>query len=154
MTDDAILSLFSFLLVIRLNYWVIIHAYKFVIVVKKNMSSPVHLMILAWALWHCPCYVTKIIIIKSPPTMWWWRLIVFAESAHRGRRRHLFLLSLENPSSDYFQIFAVCKLAPGNLPGEFFCVFSVSLTKSKMAAKILWGTLQLESLHRFVSCLV
>ena len=37
---------------------------------------------------------------------------VFAESA---RRRHLFLLSLENPYSDYFQIFAVCILALGNL---------------------------------------
>ena len=36
MTDDAILSLFSSLLVIQLNYWVIIHAYRFVIVVKKK----------------------------------------------------------------------------------------------------------------------
>ena len=97
--------------------------------------------------------VTLSIIIKSPPTMWWWRLIVFAESARR-RRRHLFLLSLENPYSDYFQIFAVCILALGNLPGEFFLRFSVSSTKSKMAAKILWRTLQLEPLHRFVSCLV
>ena len=59
-------------------------------------------------------------IFKSPPTLWWWRLIVFAESA---RRCHLFLLSLENPYSDYFQIFAVCILALGNLPGKiFFCV--------------------------------
>ena len=40
--------------------------------------------------------------------MWWWRLIVFAESA---RRRHLFLLSLKNPYSNYFQIFTVCILA-------------------------------------------
>ena len=47
MTDDAILSLFGSLLVIQLNYSVIIHAYRFVIVVKKNMSSPVHFMILA-----------------------------------------------------------------------------------------------------------
>ena len=51
------------------------------------------------------------LIFKSPATMWWWRLIVFAASA---RRRH----------SDYFQIFAVCILALGNLPGKFFfCVF-------------------------------
>ena len=93
------------------------------------------------------------IFIKSPPTMWWWRLIVFAESAHR-RRRHLFLLSLVNPYSDYFQIFAVCILALGNLSGNFFWCFSVSSTKSKMAAKILWRTLELEPLHRFVSWLV
>ena len=33
--DDAILSLSSSLLVIQLNYLVIIHAYRFVIVVKK-----------------------------------------------------------------------------------------------------------------------
>ena len=52
--------------------------------------------------------------------MWWWRLIVFAESA---RRRHLFLLSLKNPYSDYFQIFTVCILALGNLPGNFFFAF-------------------------------
>ena len=58
--------------------------------------------------------------MKSPPTLWWWRLIVFAESAGR---RHLFLLSLENPYSDYFQIFAVCILALGNLPGDFFSAF-------------------------------
>ena len=35
--------------------------------------------------------------------MWWWRLIVFAESA---RRRHLFMLSLKNPTriiSKYLQ---------------------------------------------------
>ena len=59
--------------------------------------------------------------------MWWWRLIVFAESArhHRRRRRHLFLLSLENPYSDYFQIFAVCILALGNLSDNFFfAIFS------------------------------
>ena len=61
-----------------------------------------------------------LIIIKSPPTMCWWRLIVFAESA---RRRHLFLLSLENTYSDYFQIFAVCILALGNLPSNFFFSF-------------------------------
>ena len=61
-------------------------------------------------------------LIKSPPTMWWWRLIVFAESARRRRRRrHLFLLS---PYSDYFQIFAVCILALGNLSGIFFAFFS------------------------------
>ena len=53
--------------------------------------------------------------------MWWWGLIVFAESARR--RRHLFLLSLENPHSDYFQIFAVCILALGNLPGNVFFAF-------------------------------
>ena len=54
--------------------------------------------------------------------MWWWRLIVFAESARR-RRRGLFLLSLENPYSDYFKIFAVCILALENLPGKFFFAF-------------------------------
>ena len=54
--------------------------------------------------------------------MWWWRLIVFSESA-RSRRRHLFLLSLENPYSDYFQIFTVCILALGNLSGNFFFAF-------------------------------
>ena len=59
-----------------------------------------------------------ILLLKSPPTMWWWRLIVFPEFARR--RRILFLLSLENPCSDYFQIFAVCILALGNLPGKFF----------------------------------
>ena len=53
--------------------------------------------------------------------MWWWRLFVFAESARR--RRHLFLLSLENPYSDYFQIFAVCILTLGDLPGNFFFAF-------------------------------
>ena len=51
--------------------------------------------------------------------MWWGRLIVFAESA----RRHLFLLSLENAYSDYFQIFAACILALGNLSGKFFFSF-------------------------------
>ena len=85
-----------------------------------------------------------VIIIKSPPTMWLWRLIVFAESARR--RRHLFLLSLENPYSDYFQIFAVCILA-------LLC-FSTSSAKSKMAAKILCRSLELELLHGFVLCLV
>ena len=45
MTDDAILSFFSSLLVIRLNYWVIIHAYRFFIVVKK--ISP-----LQYIQWH------------------------------------------------------------------------------------------------------
>ena len=68
-------------------------------------------------------------IIKSPPTMWWWRLIVFAESARR--RRHLFLLSLKNPYSDYFQIFTVCILALGNLPGEFFFSFFSFFNKIK-----------------------
>ena len=56
--------------------------------------------------------------------MWWWRLIVFAESARR--HRHLFLLSLKNPYSNYFQIFTVCILAPRNLPGNFFAFFSLS----------------------------
>ena len=74
--------------------------------------------------------------------MWWWRLIVFAESARR--RRHLFLLSLEKPYSDYFQIFAACILALGNLSGIFCLRLSVFSTKSKMAAKILWRTLELE----------
>ena len=41
----------------------------------------------------------------------------------RSRRRHLFLLSLENPYSDYFQIFAVCILALGNLSDNFFFAF-------------------------------
>ena len=54
--------------------------------------------------------------------MWWWRLIIFAEFARS--RRILFQLSLENPCSDYFQIFAVCILAPGNLPGIFLACFS------------------------------
>ena len=69
------------------------------------------------------CFSNLIVFfVKYPPTMWWCRLIVFAESARR--RRHLFLLSLENPYSDYFQIFAVCILAMGNLSGNFFsCVF-------------------------------
>ena len=56
--------------------------------------------------------------------MWWWRFIVFAEPAHRRRRRIWLLLSLENTCSDYFQIFAVCILALGNLPGNFFSFFS------------------------------
>ena len=95
----------------------------------------------------------NVLLIKSSPTMWWWRLLVFAESA---RRRHLFLLSLGNPYSDYFQMFAVCILALGNLPGHFFFRFSVQLcfTKSKMAAKNLWRTLEADPLHLFVSCLV
>ena len=59
--------------------------------------------------------------------MWWWRLIVFAES--NRRRRHLFLLSLENPYSDYFQIFVVCILALGNLSGKFFFAFFIFLNK-------------------------
>ena len=66
---------------------------------------------------HVHFHSTQYTIIKSSPTMWWWRLIVFAESA---RRRHLFLLSLGNPYSDYFQIFAVCILALENLSGNFF----------------------------------
>ena len=70
---------------------------------------------------HSTYQFTKKFFIKSPPTMWWWRLIVFAESA--PRRRHLFLLSLENPYSDYFQIFAVRILALGNSPGNFFFAF-------------------------------
>ena len=56
--------------------------------------------------------------------MWWWRLIVLAESARR--RRHLFLLSLENPYSDYFQIFAVCILALGNLSGNILALGNLS----------------------------
>ena len=51
------------------------------------------------------------------------RLIVFAESA--CRRRHLFLLSLENPYLDYLQIFVVCILALVN----FFFVLSSFLNK-------------------------
>ena len=47
--------------------------------------------------------------------------IVYAESGRR--RRILFPLSLKNPYSDYFQIFAVCILALGNLPGNFFSAF-------------------------------
>ena len=51
--------------------------------------------------------------------MWYWRLIFFAESARRRRRgRILFLLLLKNPYLDYFQIFAVCILALGNLSGN------------------------------------
>ena len=65
--------------------------------------------------------------IKSPPTMWWWRLIVFTESARCRRRcrrrRHLFVLSLKKPYSDYHQIFTICILALGNLSGEFFLRF-------------------------------
>ena len=71
--------------------------------------------------------------MKSPPTIWWWRLIVFAESVRR--RRYAFWpwgISLVN----------------------LFLLFSVSLTKFKSAAEILWRTLELELLHRFVSCLV
>ena len=37
---------------------------------------------------------------------------------------------------------------------NFFLRLPVSSTKSKMAAEILWHTLELEPLHRFVSCLV
>ena len=95
--------------------------------------------------------ISHYLVFKSPPTMWWWRLIVFVESARR--RRHSFLLSLGNPYSDYFQIFAVCILALETLLG-FFLRFSVFSSKSKMAAKILWRTLELKLLHRFVSCLV
>ena len=66
--------------------------------------------------------------------MWWWRLIVFAEFARR--RRHLFLLALENPYSDYLQFFAVCILALGNLsvitrflrfPEGFFLLYAVAI---------------------------
>ena len=68
------------------------------------------------------CFIKLLkLLFKSPPTMFWWRLIVFAESARC--RRHLFLLSLKNPYSDYFQIFTVCILALGNLPGNFFFAF-------------------------------
>ena len=56
--------------------------------------------------------------------MWWWRLIVFAESAYHHRHCILFLLSLKNPCSDYFQIFTVCILALRNFPGNFFAFFS------------------------------
>ena len=59
-----------------------------------------------------------------------------------------------HPCSDYFLIFAVCILALGNLPGQFFWRFSASSTKSKMAAKIICHSLELELLHGFVSCLV
>ena len=47
MTDDAILSFFNSLLVNKLNYWVIIHAYRFFTVVKK--ISP-----LQYIQWHKP----------------------------------------------------------------------------------------------------
>ena len=93
------------------------------------------------------------VFIRSPSTMLWWRLIVFAESARR-HRSILFLLSIENPCSDFFQILAVCILALGNLLGNFFLCFSVSSTKSKMATKILCHSLELELLYGFVSCLV
>ena len=78
--------------------------------------------------------------------MWWWRLIVFAESARR-RRRILFLLSLDNPCSDYFQIFAVCiLLALGNLPGDFFCVFHILQQNPRWPPK---SYVALWSLNRF-----
>ena len=50
-------------------------------------------------------------------------LIVFESARRRRRCRHLFLLSLKNPYSDYSQIFAVCILALGNLPDKFFFAF-------------------------------
>ena len=67
--------------------------------------------------------------------MWWWRL--FAESPRRRRCAFCFCSHSKNPCSDYFQIFAVCILALGNLPGRFFLRFSVSSTKFRMAIKIL-----------------
>ena len=60
-----------------------------------------------------------------------------------------------HPGLDYFKKFAVFILALGNLPGYFFfLLFSISSTKSKMVAKILCHSLELELLHLFVSCLV
>ena len=75
-----------------------------------------------------------------------------------GGRDLLFLLNLLAPAtcfcshscSDYFYIFAECILALGNLPCIFGGLFSVSLTKSKMAAKILCHSLEPELLHGFI----
>ena len=89
------------------------------------------------------------LIFKSPPTLWWWRLIVFAESA----RRRLFLLSLENPYSDYFQIFAVCILALGICLVNFFFAFFSFFNKIQGRQNPI-AHAKVEALHRFVSCLV
>ena len=43
---------------------------------------------------------------------------------------------------------------PGEFAWYYFLPFSVSSTKSKMAAKILYCSLELEPLHGFVSCSV
>ena len=59
-----------------------------------------------------------------------------------------------HPCSNYFKIFAVCILALGNFPGKFCWRFSAFSTKFNMAAKILCHSLELELLHKFVSCLV
>ena len=50
----------------------------------------------------------------------------------------------------------ICSMhtGPGEFARYFFNRFSVSLTKSKMAAKILCRSLELEPLPGFVSCLV
>ena len=95
--------------------------------------------------------VTLSIIIKSPPTMWWWRPIVFAESAADAT---CFCSHSKTPTriiSKYLQYaywpWGICLV-------NFFLRFSVSSTKSKMAAKILWRSLELEPLYGFVSCLI
>ena len=77
--------------------------------------------------------VTFELIFKSPPTMWWWRLIVFAESVRRLQYA--------------YWPWGICLL-------NFFLHFSVSSKKSKMAAKIICRSLELESLPGFVLCFV
>ena len=55
--------------------------------------------------------------------------------------------------TDYKKLNSVTKTDTFPIPQIDDCIFlrfSVSLTKSKMAAKILWRTLELEPLHRFV----
>ena len=56
--------------------------------------------------------------------------------------------------SNYFKIFAECILALGNLPGNYFFLISAYSTKSKIAAKILYHSLDFQRLHKLVSCLV
>ena len=57
-------------------------------------------------------------------------------------------------ASHYTRGYTVCIFALGNLPCKFCWRFSASSTKSKIAAKILCHSLELELLHGFVSCLV
>ena len=87
--------------------------------------------------------------------MWWWRLIVFAESARRHRRQRPLVSALTQKTLlGLFPNIYSMHTGPGEFAWYFFLRFPVSSTKSKMAAKILWRTLELKLLHRFVSCLV
>ena len=90
--------------------------------------------------------------------MWRCRLFVFAESAATA---FCFCFPLKTPAriiSKYLHIGYIYRLIYTYWPWRIYLViflrFLASLAKSKMAAKILCRSLELQLLHGFASCFV